>query len=119
MSIIEQTPVEIRQRMQQKETFVLNSVAAWCPDCTIRQEPNFPTFVQKIEDGEIPVYQCLVQEERLVFLSEEHESLTNDFGGHGYPRTSLIVDGVLADSKVEVMDALALSMLADDFLRQI
>ncbi|MCK5068891.1 MAG: hypothetical protein KAR01_00055 [Desulfocapsa sp.] len=119
MSIKEQTPAEIRERMQQKETFVLNIAAAWCPDCTIRQEPNLPAFVQKIEDSEIPVYQCLVQEERLVFLSEEHESLVNDFGGHGYPRTSLIVDGALVDSKVEVMDALALSMLAGEFLRQI
>ena len=67
----------------------------------------------------ISVYQCCVQTERLVFISAEHESLTADFGGHGYPRTVLITDGRMADSRVEVMDALALSMLAGEFSKQV
>lgn len=47
--IQELSPAEVRQRMQQKESFVLNLVVAWCPDCTERQQPNFPAFVQKME----------------------------------------------------------------------
>ena len=116
--IKEQNPAEVQERMKQQETFVLNVVAAWCPDCTERQEPNFPGFVQKMEEAGIPVYQCCVQMEKMVFISAEHESLTNDFGGHGYPRTVLIANGDMADSRVEVMDALALSMLADEFIQQ-
>lgn len=117
--IQEQSPAEVRQRMKEKETFVLNVVAAWCPDCTVRQQPHFPGFVRKMEEADIPVYQCCVQTERLVFISEEHELLTNDFGGHGYPRTVLITDGTMADSRVEVMDALALSMLAGEFMQRL
>ena len=95
---------------------MLNVVASWCPDCAERQEPNFPGFVQKMEKAGIPVYQCCVQTESLVFISEEHESLTDDFGGHGYPRTVLITNGSMVDSRIEVMDAL--SMLADGFIQQ-
>ena len=114
--IQEQSPAEVQQRMEQNETFVLNVVAAWCPDCTERQEPNFPEFVRKMEGAGVPVYQCRVQTEKLVFISEEHEALTNDFGGHGYPRTVLIQEGKMTDSRVEVMDALALSMLAAEYV---
>ena len=115
MIITELSPAEVLERMEKNKSFVLNVVAAWCPDCTERQEPNFPIFVQKMEKSGIPVYQCCVQTEKLIFISEEHEALTNSFGGHGYPRTVLIKDGKMADSRVEVMDSLALSMLADAF----
>jgi len=115
----ELSPAEVRERMNRKESFVLNVVAAWCPDCTVRQQPNFAGFVQKMDKAGISVYQCCVQTERLVFISAEHESLTADFGGHGYPRTVLITDGRMADSRVEVMDALALSMLAGEFSKQV
>ena len=117
--IQELSPAEVRQRMKQNETFVLNVVAAWCPDCTERQQPNFPGFVQKMEAAGIPVYQCSVQTEKLVFLSEEHEALTDDFGGHGYPRTVLIINGRLADSRVEVMNGLALAMLAGEYVTKV
>ncbi len=115
----ELSPAEVRQKIKQNENFVLNVVAAWCPDCTVRQQPHFPGFVQKMDTAGIPVYQCCVQTERLVFISDEHESLTADFGGHGYPRTVLIEGGRMVDSRVEVMDALALSMLAGEFLSQV
>jgi len=117
--IKELSPAELRQRMSEGESCVVNVVTSWCPDCTERQQPNFPGFVEKMEAAAIPVYQCCVQKEKLVFLSEEHESLVDDFGGHGYPRTVLIRDGRVLDSRVEVMDGLALSMLADDFLKQL
>lgn len=113
--IVEQSPEELQARIENKETFVLNLVSSWCPDCTERQQPNFPPFVEKIEKAEMVVYQCVVQEERLVFLSDAHEALTDALGGHGYPRTTLILNGEAVLSRVEVMDALALAMLADDF----
>ncbi len=115
----EQNPQEIRKRMAAKETCVVNIVAAWCPDCTERQQPNFPGFVEKMEAAGVTVYQCMVQEEKLVFLSPDHEMLTADFGGHGYPRTVLLLNGEMADSRVEVMDALALGMLADAFCSRV
>lgn len=117
--IAELAPAELRERMKNQETFVVNIVASWCPDCNERQAPNFPEFTRKVEGAGIPVFQCCVQHERLIFLSREHEALTNEFGGHGYPRTVLIVKGKLIDSKVEVMDSFALSMLADEYIRKL
>jgi hypothetical protein len=117
--IKEQNPTDIRARMKHKETFVLNVVSTWCPDCVERQQPNFPEFVQKMEESGIPVYQCCMQVERLIFVSPEHESLTDDFGGHGYPRTVLILNGNMVDSRVEVMEPLALSMMADSFVKRV
>jgi len=119
MTIQEESPAAVRERMLKKESFVLNVVAAWCPDCTVRQQPHFPGFVQKMEEAGMPVYQCCVQTERLQFISDEHESLTEDFGGHGYPRTVLILNGRMNDSRVEVMDSLALSMLATEFIQKV
>ena len=113
------SPKEIRKKMSARETFVVNIVAAWCPDCTERQQPHFPGFVEKMKAADVPVYQCMVQEEKLVFISADHEALTSDFGGHGYPRTVLIVDGEMTASRVEVMDALALMMLADEYVGQV
>lgn len=112
-------PAELRERMEQKETFVVNIVTGWCPDCSERQEPNFPEFVQKMEEAGVLVYQCNVQDERLMFISPEHETLTNEFGGHGYPRTVLVQGGMVLDSKVEVMDAPALSMLATEYIQRL
>lgn len=117
--ILQVSPAELQERMEQKETFVVNIVTGWCPDCSKRQEPNFPGFVKKMEEAGVLVYQCNVQDERLMFLSPEHESLTNAFGGHGYPRTVLVQKGKMADSKVEVMDALALSMLATEYIKRL
>jgi thiol-disulfide isomerase/thioredoxin len=115
----EQSPAEVRRRMKENETFVVNVVAAWCPDCTERQEPNFPEFVRKMKGAGVAVYQCSVQVERLVFISAEHEALTDEFGGHGYPRTVLIKKGIMMDSRVEVMDPLALAMLADEYVAKV
>ncbi len=114
--IREVDPAEIRQRMKDRESFVVNIVAAWCPDCTERQQPHFSGFTEKMEAAATQVYQCCVQTEKLVFDSEEHKSLTDNFGGHGYPRTVLIKEGRPLTSRVEVMDPLALGMLADEFI---
>lgn len=114
--LVVQSPEELQARIDNKETFVLNLVSSWCPDCTGRQQPHFPPFVEKIEKAGIVVYQCVVQEERLLFLSDAHEALTDALGGHGYPRTTLILNGDAVLSRVEVMDTLALGMLADEFV---
>ncbi len=114
--IQELSPAAIRQRIQKKETFVLNVVTAWCPDCIERQAPQLPVLAKKLEEGGLELYQCCVQIERQVFITEEHRLLTADLGGHGYPRTLLILDGELVASQVEVMDASALLRLAEEFL---
>ncbi|MFT4994022.1 MAG: hypothetical protein ACI965_001044, partial [Paraglaciecola sp.] len=31
-------PVEVNRRMATGDTFVVNVVTAWCPDCTVRQK---------------------------------------------------------------------------------
>ncbi len=119
--IQEISPQEVRERIGRQESFVVNVVSSWCPDCTERQAPHLPGFAEKMEAAGIPVYQCTVQEEKLVFLSSAHEALTNDFGGHGYPRTVLVVKGEVdaENSRVEVMDPLALDMLASDYREKI
>ena len=113
-------PSEVRVHIEQGETFVVNVVTSWCPDCTERQRPHLAVLIEKVEGAGIPVYQCTVQEEKLVFMSSDHETLTNDFGGHGYPRTVLVIKGrVEQDSRVEVMDPLSLDMLATEYIERV
>ena len=110
-------PHKVIEKMKDGETFILNIVTAWCPDCTVRQGPNFPAFVEKLSQHKIPVYQITVQNEPNVSLSEEHEKMTDLFGGHGFPRTVLIRSGEIADSdNVEVTSAVALSALVEKFI---
>lgn len=113
-------PSQIRKKINDKETFVINVVTDWCPDCTQRQRPHLPQFIEKLGKHSIPCYQLVVQHERLQFLSEEHEALTLEFGGHGYPRTVLIINGqIQPDSRVEVVTAEDLAAMADDFIASI
>ncbi|MBU1233181.1 MAG: hypothetical protein KKD01_00130 [Proteobacteria bacterium] len=113
------SPAEVRGQIEQGETFVVNIVASWCPDCIERQRPHLPGFVEKVAGAGIPVCQCTVQEEKMVFISAAHEALTNDFGGHGYPRTLLVIKGEVEDSRVEVMDPLSLDMLATEYIERV
>lgn len=113
------SPAEVSEQIEQGETFVVNVVASWCPDCVERQHSHLPGFVEKMERAEVPVYQCTVQEEKMVFISTAHETLTNAFGGHGYPRTVLVIKGAVEDSRVEVMDPLALDMLATEYMERV
>jgi thiol:disulfide interchange protein len=113
-------PVEINRRMSNGETFVVNLVAAWCPDCTVRQKRYFDSFVQKMKAHEIEVLQVNVQLVRGDFVSDEHQQLTTQFGGHGYPRTVLIKHGEIVDNNnVEVITEEALSALAERFIQAI
>ncbi len=83
-------PEEVRQKMAAGDTFVLNVVTDWCPDCSMRQHPNLPGFVSRLAGAGLQVFQLIVQHQRLVFLSDDHEEMVENFGGHGYPRTILI-----------------------------
>jgi len=109
-------PEEVEQKMAAAETFVLNVVTGWCPDCTQRQHPNLPGFVSKMEGVGVKLYQLTVQHQRLVFLSNDHEQMVERFGGHGYPRTILIEKGKEIDSAIEVMTEQDLAGLADRFI---
>ncbi|MCK5924061.1 MAG: thioredoxin family protein [Methylococcales bacterium] len=109
-------PEEVRQKMAAGETFVLNVVTDWCPDCSMRQHPNLPGFVSRLEGAGLLVFQLTVQQQRLVFLSDDHEKMVERFGGHGYPRTILIVQGKEVESAVEVMTGQDLTALADRFI---
>lgn len=112
-------PEEVQQKMAAGDTFVLNVVTDWCPDCSMRQHPNLPGFVSRLAGAGLQVFQLTVQQQRLVFLSDDHEKMVEDFGGHGYPRTILIVQGKEAESAVEVMTSQDLAALADRFINLI
>ncbi len=109
-------PEEVQQKMAAGDTFVLNVVTDWCPDCSMRQHPNLPGFVSSLAGAGLQVFQLTVQQQRLVFLSDDHEKMVEDFGGHGYPRTILIVQGKEVESAVEVMTEHDLAALADRFI---
>jgi len=114
------SPDQVSAYIQNGKTFVLNVVASWCPDCTERQRPHFPAFAARLQAAGISVYQITVQQERLVFLSKEHEQLVETFGGHGYPRTVLVIKGnVQPDSRVEIMTPLELDMLATEYIDRV
>jgi thiol:disulfide interchange protein len=111
-------PAEVNHRMASGDTFVVNVVAAWCPDCTQRQELYIDSFAQKMQSYGIDVLQVNVQLLRGNFISAEHEQITTQFGGHGYPRTVLIHHGNVADqNNVEVITEATLSALARKFIQ--
>ncbi len=110
-------PEEVRQKMAAGETFVLNVITDWCPDCTTRQHPNLPAFIDPLTRAGIEIFQLTVQLQRLVFLTEGHEQLVEQFGGHGYPRTILIKSGKEVESAVEVMTRENLAALAERFIQ--
>lgn len=111
-------PAEVKRRIAAGDTFVVNVVTAWCPDCTERQKPHIGGFAQKMKSHGIDVLQVTVQLQRGDFISAEHEQMTTLFGGHGYPRTVLINHGDVADqNNVEILTEEMLSELAKKFLK--
>tara|TARA_R110001583_G_scaffold41314_3_gene131542 strand:- start:538 stop:918 length:381 start_codon:yes stop_codon:yes gene_type:complete len=111
-------PADINRRMADGDTFVVNLVAAWCPDCTVRQKPYIDGFAQKMKAHDIDVLQVNVQLLRGDFISDEHHQLTDQFGGHGYPRTVLIHNGTAVDkNNVEIIAEDTLSELARKFIQ--
>ena len=111
-------PAEVNRRMTMGDTFVVNLVAAWCPDCTERQKLHIGGFAQKMKFHGIDVLQVNVQLLKGRFIGVEHEQITNQFGGHGYPRTVLIKHGNVADqNNVEIIAEDTLSELARKFIQ--
>ena len=91
-------PAEVHRRMAAGESFVVNLVTAWCPDCTVRQVQYIDGFTQTMASKAIEVLQVNVQMLRGEFISPEHEQITHLFGGPGYPRTVLIKCGEVVDN---------------------
>lgn len=111
------SPQEVIEKMKDGEMFIINIVTAWCPDCTVRQRPNLPGFKDKLSQHKLSVFEITVQNEQNIYLSQEHENITDLCGGHGFPRTVLIKSGEIADSNnVEVTSAEALKGLAEKFI---
>lgn len=107
---------EIDNKVANKESFVLNLVASWCPDCTEKQAPNLPVFEQSLMDSELSLYNIIVQYHRGEFLSAAHQDLVEQLGGHGYPRTVLFVSGQAIDTdNVEITSREQLEVLTDKF----
>ena len=114
--VIEATPQDIMARLANAETFVLNIVAQWCPDCSERQSLFINDFAEDLEVKGLSVHQVNVQVERKIFLSDEHAALTDLCGGHGYPRTIFVQNGKIIDSdNVEVITKNGLAELAQRF----
>ena len=110
-------PIGVNSRIAAGDTFVVNVVAAWCPDCTVRQKQHIDNFAQEMKSHGIDVLQVNVQLQRGDFISTKHEAMTTQFGGHGYPRTVLIRHGNIADQdNVEVVTEEGLSVLAKKFI---
>lgn len=111
------TPDDVNMRMTKGDTFVVNIVAKWCPDCTQRQSLHIESFAHTMKNHDIDVLQLNVQTLKNVFISDSHEIITVKFGGHGYPRTVLIYRGtVLDNNNVEVITEDTLSALAIKFI---
>jgi len=112
------TPTEVKQRMAKGDTFVVNVVTAWCPDCTERQQPYMQDFVEALTAHHIEVLQLNVQLSKGDFITAEHQQLTQQFGGPGYPRTVLIKQGEIVDqNNVEVITYNALIELSQHFIK--
>jgi thiol-disulfide isomerase/thioredoxin len=113
-------PDAIRERISKKDTFVVNVVTSWCPDCTERQKPYLPNFVHRLQEAGIDVLELNVQAQRRVFLSPAHQEVTEAFGGHGFPRTVLVIDGQVVDrDNVEVITLEGLEKLAASFIDRV
>jgi thiol-disulfide isomerase/thioredoxin len=109
------SPFEFEQKIQQKKSFVLNVVANWCSDCTA-QNDNIAAFSNLLAEDKLPVFQLVAQQEKGVFVDIDHLMLIESLGGHGYPRTVLIVKGnVISTNNVEIVSEQALMLLANDF----
>ena len=111
---------QLRQLQKDGATFVLNITANWCPDCTERQVHHLPQFSGILKEYDVTLYGLMVQEVKGEFLSDDHQKLVEELGGHGYPRTVFFADGQAVDSdNVEVITEDGLQQLANRFAKLI
>ncbi|TEW55925.1 hypothetical protein E2R68_02205 [Psychromonas sp. RZ22] len=109
------TPLEVNEKIENKQSFVLNIVATWCSDCMDQQE-NIISFVNELKQQELDVVQLIAQHEKGVFVDLAYQQLVEHFGGHGYPRTVLIKNGeAVSTSNVEIISETELLALATEF----
>lgn len=110
---------QVQASIDNGETCVVNLTAAWCPDCT-DQAKNLPVFAEALATKQVPCYTLAAQVEKRIYLSEQHESFTDSVGGHGFPRTVLVINGKAVDvDNVEVISKIQLAELAEQFLAQL
>lgn len=110
---------QLQASIANAQTCVINLTAAWCSDCT-KQAENLAEFSELFASKNVPCYTAAVQEEKNVYLSEQHQAFTESVGGHGFPRTVLVINGKVVDAdNVEVITAEQLVALADKFLAQL
>jgi len=107
-------PDTFYEKIEQQDSFVLNIVASWCSDCTDQQN-NISSLVDTL-DVKLPVLQLTAQNEKGVYIDQQHQDLVDEMGGHGYPRTILVIAGkVLSTNNVEVIKQQDLINLANKF----
>lgn len=107
---------ELDNKLANGDSFVLNLVATWCPDCTAKQAPNLPDFAARLKQSDLPLHNLTVQQQKSVYLTEAHESLADSLGGHGFPRTVLYFKGQPVDTdNVEITGGHELKNLAARF----
>lgn len=118
--MIENKTIEqVQSSLAEDETCVLNLTAAWCSDCT-DQAKNLKKMSEKLALKHVPIYTVTVQQEKNVYLSAAHESFTESLGGHGFPRTVLVLKGKVVDANnVEVISPEQLAVLSEQFIKQL
>lgn len=116
--IKEETLNQILVRMKESDTFVLNIVADWCPDCTEEQSQFIEQFQADLQEVGLSLIQLTAQIEKRVYISLEMEKFITSVGGHGFPRTILIVGGKVVDhDNVEMITSAQLKLLVKRFER--
>ena len=111
---------DVEDKLANGDTFVLNIIAEWCPDCTRRQRPLIADFAIQLHEVGLDLVQVVVQAEvPRFFISDEAKALTKKFGGHGFPRTALVKEGKIVDANnVEVISEAGLIKLVSKFAKQ-
>ena len=113
------TLAQLKKQLQEKQTFVMNLSATWCSDCT-EQSHNLVSFSETFTANNIECVNLVVQAEKNIYLSDEHQAFTESLGGHGFPRTVLVIKGEVADAdNVEVISSEQLKALSQKFLQQL
>lgn len=118
--MIKTLPLEQLQRIiANGESCIINLTANWCSDCTDQAE-HLTHFCELFAAKQIRCYTLAVQDEKNIYLSLEHQAFTELVGGHGFPRTVLIIKGKAVDTdNVEIISAAQLTQLAETFLQQL
>ena len=110
---------QIQKIIASGKSCVLNLTANWCSDCT-DQAHNLDAFSKKLNAKQIVCYTFAVQQQKGDYLSDEHQAFTELVGGHGFPRTVLVINGQMVDAdNVEVISRQQLTDLSDKFIKQL